>query len=94
MKLLDTSIHSTLKNVFGFDVFRQGQEAAISKILDGKSALAVFPTGSGKSLCYQLSALHLNGLSLCGFAVDSADERPDRRLARFAKARCQRTKQN
>jgi len=64
MKLLDTSIHSTLKNVFGFDVFRQGQAAAISKILDGKSALAVFPTGSGKSLCYQLSALHLNGLSL------------------------------
>jgi len=59
-----TSIHATLKNVFGFDTFREGQQAIISKILDGKSALAVFPTGSGKSLCYQLSALHLEGLTL------------------------------
>jgi ATP-dependent DNA helicase RecQ len=64
MNLLDKSIHSTLKGVFGFDLFREGQEAVISKILEGKSALAVFPTGSGKSLCYQLSALHLDGLSL------------------------------
>jgi ATP-dependent DNA helicase RecQ len=59
-----TSIHATLKNVFGFDTFREGQEPIISKILEGKSALAVFPTGSGKSLCYQLSALHLEGLTL------------------------------
>ncbi len=64
MNLLDTSIHSTLTSVFGFHGFREGQEAVISKILEGKSALAVFPTGSGKSLCYQLSALHLAGLSL------------------------------
>src|ERR1700757_3562208 len=59
-----TPIHSTLNNVFGFDTFREGQEAVITKILEGKSALAVFPTGSGKSLCYQLSALHLPGLTL------------------------------
>jgi ATP-dependent DNA helicase RecQ len=59
-----TSIHATLKNVFGFDAFREGQEPIINKILEGKSALAVFPTGSGKSLCYQLSALHLEGLTL------------------------------
>src|SRR5215469_2817549 len=59
-----TPIHSTLKNGFGFDTFREGQEAVITKILQGKSALAVFPTGSGKSLCYQLSALHLDGLTL------------------------------
>jgi ATP-dependent DNA helicase RecQ len=59
-----TPIHSTLNNVFGFDTFREGQEAVITKILEGKSALAVFPTGSGKSLCYQLSALHLDGLTL------------------------------
>jgi ATP-dependent DNA helicase RecQ len=58
------SIHSTLKSVFGFDSFREGQEAVITKILEGQSALAVFPTGSGKSLCYQLSALHLDGLTL------------------------------
>jgi ATP-dependent DNA helicase RecQ len=58
------SIYSTLKSVFGFDKFRDGQEPVISKILENKSALAVFPTGSGKSLCYQLSALHLEGLTL------------------------------
>ena len=60
----DPLIHSTLKKVFGFDTFRDGQEAVIKKILEGKSALAVFPTGSGKSLCYQLSALLLDGLTL------------------------------
>jgi ATP-dependent DNA helicase RecQ len=64
VNLIDTPIHSTLKTVFGFDRFREGQETVISKILEAKSALAVFPTGSGKSLCYQLSALHLDGLSL------------------------------
>src|SRR6201993_336206 len=60
----DSLIRSTLKSSFGFDTFRNGQEAVITKILEGKSALAVFPTGSGKSLCYQLSALHLPGLTL------------------------------
>ena len=58
------SIQATLKSVFGFDTFREGQESVITKILENKSALAVFPTGSGKSLCYQLSALHLEGLTL------------------------------
>ncbi len=61
---VDSSILSTLKTVFGFDQFRDGQNQIITKILEGKSALAVFPTGSGKSLCYQLSALHLPGLTL------------------------------
>jgi ATP-dependent DNA helicase RecQ len=60
----DSLIRSTLKNSFGFDTFRNGQEAVITKILEGKSALAVFPTGGGKSLCYQLSALLLDGLTL------------------------------
>jgi ATP-dependent DNA helicase RecQ len=60
----NTLIRSTLKKSFGFDTFREGQEAVILKILEGKSALAVFPTGSGKSLCYQLSALLLDGLTL------------------------------
>jgi ATP-dependent DNA helicase RecQ len=64
MKSPKTLIYSTLKNTFGFDTFREGQETVITKILEGKSALAVFPTGSGKSLCYQLSALLLDDLTV------------------------------
>jgi ATP-dependent DNA helicase RecQ len=55
---------STLKRVFGFDRLRPGQETVISAVLAGRSAAAIFPTGSGKSLCYQLPALHLPHLTL------------------------------
>ena len=58
------TIQQTLQSVFGFASFREGQQQVIEKILAGQSALAVFPTGSGKSLCYQLPALHLDGLTL------------------------------
>ena len=58
------SIRETLKSVFGFDDFREGQEPVIRQLLAGHSALAVFPTGSGKSLCYQLTALHLEGVTI------------------------------
>jgi ATP-dependent DNA helicase RecQ len=54
----------TLRQRFGFDAFRPGQEAVITNLLAGRSALAVFPTGSGKSLCYQLPALLLDGLTV------------------------------
>ena len=54
----------TLRDHFGHDAFREGQEAVIRALLDGRSALAVFPTGGGKSLCYQLPALLLDGLTL------------------------------
>jgi len=53
-----------LRTVFGFEEFREGQEPVITRLLDGKSVLAVFPTGAGKSLCYQLPALMLEGLTL------------------------------
>src|SRR5919198_6109549 len=49
---------------FGFDVFRPGQEQVVEALLAGRSALAVFPTGGGKSLCYQLPALLLNGTTI------------------------------
>src|ERR1700752_2893966 len=54
----------TLKSVFRFDSFRGGQEPVVSKLLDGQSVLAIFPTGAGKSLCYQLPALVLDGVTL------------------------------
>ena len=53
-----------LKEVFGFDGFRPGQEQAIRQLLAGDSSVAIFPTGSGKSLCYQLPALMLDGLTV------------------------------
>ena len=53
-----------LKRYFGFDRFLNGQEDVISKIIAGESAAAIFPTGGGKSLCYQLPAMHLSGITL------------------------------
>ena len=52
-----------LQKVFGFEHFRPGQLDVIEHVLAGRSAAAVFPTGSGKSLCYQLPALMLPGLT-------------------------------
>ncbi|CAB1082546.1 ATP-dependent DNA helicase RecQ [Olavius algarvensis Delta 1 endosymbiont] len=53
-----------LQNHFGFNTFLKGQEDVISKILERQSAAAIFPTGAGKSLCYQLPALLLPGMTL------------------------------
>jgi len=54
----------SLKQTFGFDQFRGGQEQTIRQLIAGQSSLAIFPTGSGKSLCYQLTALHLPHVTL------------------------------
>jgi ATP-dependent DNA helicase RecQ len=56
--------HDILKGVFGFDAFRPGQEQAIDALLAGQNVLAVMPTGSGKSLCYQVPALVTGGLTV------------------------------
>ncbi|MEZ5300261.1 MAG: ATP-dependent DNA helicase RecQ [Verrucomicrobiales bacterium] len=55
---------SILEKHFGLPAFRAGQRDVIDALLAGRSALAVFPTGGGKSLCYQLPALMLDGLTL------------------------------
>ncbi|KID55638.1 ATP-dependent DNA helicase RecQ [Pseudoalteromonas luteoviolacea] len=57
-------IHQTLDQYFGFSAFRAGQAQTIEQLIGGQSSLAIFPTGSGKSLCYQLTALHLPNLTL------------------------------
>ncbi len=53
-----------LKTVFGFDDFRPGQEAAMDALMAGRHVLTVMPTGSGKSLCYQVPALAMGGLTI------------------------------
>lgn len=57
-------IEQTLRQTFGYDSLRPGQEQAIRAVVAGRSAAAIFPTGSGKSLCYQLPALLLPHLTL------------------------------
>ena len=56
--------HSILKKVFGYDSFRPGQEDIVRRLLDGQDVLAVMPTGAGKSICYQVPALLLPGITI------------------------------
>lgn len=58
------SLHASLQHTFAFDAFREGQEQTITQLLAGQSTLSIFPTGAGKSLCYQLTAIHLPHLTL------------------------------
>src|SRR5580693_6409661 len=80
--------HRALRATFGFEGFRPGQDEIVAAILGGRDVLAVMPTGSGKSLCYQLPALVREGLTivvsplialmrnqvaqLCGYGVAAA----------------------
>jgi ATP-dependent DNA helicase RecQ len=83
-----TAARHTLRTTFGFDAFRPGQAEIVAAVLAGRDVLAVMPTGSGKSLCYQLPALLCDGLTvvvsplialmrnqvaqLCGYGVAAA----------------------
>ena len=58
-----------LKQYFGYDEFRQGQEQLIEAALNGQDVLGIMPTGAGKSLCFQIPALMMD------LSTDLADER-------------------
>lgn len=55
---------AVLRQYFGFPAFRAGQQTLIDAVLSGRDALGVMPTGGGKSLCYELPALLLPGMTL------------------------------
>ncbi|MGH8185586.1 MAG: DEAD/DEAH box helicase, partial [Steroidobacteraceae bacterium] len=62
--LSPTALGVELKQRFGFDSFRPGQEAVVRDILRGRDVLAIMPTGGGKSLCFQLPALLRPGVCI------------------------------
>ena len=64
MTAVAKSLPVLLKRHFGFPAFREGQETVVTALIAGRSALALFPTGAGKSLCYQLPALVRKGTAL------------------------------
>jgi ATP-dependent DNA helicase RecQ len=60
----DMGINALLKKYFGYDDFKNGQSEIIKQILDGRDVLAIMPTGAGKSICYQIPALVLDGVTI------------------------------
>ncbi len=64
MKELSTVLHNALRHYFGYDTFRYGQEEIITEIINKRPVLAVLPTGAGKSLCFQLPSLLMEGITL------------------------------
>lgn len=59
-----TDKHGILKKYFGYDQFREGQEVLIDSILAGKDTFGIMPTGAGKSICYQLPGIMMEGITL------------------------------
>jgi ATP-dependent DNA helicase RecQ len=62
--LMTTTIHHTLKTIFGFHQFRSPQQEVIERVVAGEDVFLVMPTGGGKSLCYQIPALHRDGVAV------------------------------
>ena len=56
--------YEILKNIFGYDTFREGQETLVDSTLSGRDVLGIMPTGAGKSICFQVPALMFEGITI------------------------------
>ena len=64
MEVKKQNKYDVLKQYYGYDTFREGQEELIDAILDGNDVFGIMPTGAGKSVCYQVPALMMGGITL------------------------------
>jgi len=86
---MTTTIHYTLKTVFGFHEFRPPQQEVIEQVIAGEDVFLVMPTGGGKSLCYQIPALHRTGLAIVVSPLISLmKDQVDALLANGVRAAC------
>ena len=85
---IETKLAEAIKNYWGYDSFRPRQLAAMMAVMQDQDSLAVFPTGAGKSLCFQAPAVCREGYGGRGFAVNLADERSSRRTQILRDQRC------
>lgn len=86
---MPSAIHHTLKTVFGFHQFRSPQQEVIERVVAGEDVFLVMPTGGGKSLCYQIPALHRSGLAIVVSPLISLmKDQVDALLANGVRAAC------